>query len=306
MNLKKIYIIFLIQKRKFPFLSTVPPRKPVLTITFFNEWVKISWCDNFCQFVKGSPDNFCQVVKRYYAIYLALYHVIFALRRPSCDRANQKTHRPGKRQRRGRKAMKTGQFSRRNNGTRWADRSMNPGITVKRSIHFKFKSRRHHACNLFIGKMTNSLYARSMPDTGCLCGYRVMRQVHLHSYKLWNRRIVHIGDYCVEVTAGGGRMGSLPLAPVNCVAAVKNLTVSQGINSFNRRRQVNHINWLARYSSDRVWNAGQDMALKREGMGLKVVWEREVTGRLPISMGGLMLTVLIDSSIVIRVRYRWK
>ncbi len=33
-----------------------------------------------------------------------------------------------------------------------------------------------------------------------------------------------IGDYCVEVRAGGGRMGSLPVAPVNCVAFVNFLT----------------------------------------------------------------------------------
>ena len=33
-----------------------------------------------------------------------------------------------------------------------------------------------------------------------------------------------IGDYRVEVRAGGGRMGSLPVAPVNCVAFVNFLT----------------------------------------------------------------------------------
>ena len=33
-----------------------------------------------------------------------------------------------------------------------------------------------------------------------------------------------MGDYCVEVRAGVGRMGSFPVAPVNCVAFVNFLT----------------------------------------------------------------------------------
>jgi len=39
---------------------------------------------------------------------------------------------------------------------------------------------------------------------------------------LWLWRI---GDYCLEVRAGGGRMGLLPVAPVNWVAPVNFLNV---------------------------------------------------------------------------------